>query len=174
MLEVLFLGAVVWVPLSCLLEWRRARRYGFLPGSLVWLGMVAAIVGGAAAAPTKWEDRNHIGPFPNPEMSIGELSGILRRDYRPMHFPDSRLSDRIRLPKRRMSFREFGQELERQTGLKLGVGYCGNDRSILWGGYPMGFAFAESFDLRPELGEGVRAWPTLVLHRSGLLGSIAR
>src|SRR4051812_5473163 len=72
-MEVLILGALVWVPLLVWRERVRAVRYGFGLGLVARLGIVVAVFILAVHAPTKQED-GRVGPLTHDKISLGELA----------------------------------------------------------------------------------------------------
>jgi hypothetical protein len=136
--EVLFLTAILWIPLLLYLEFRRARRHGFLPGFLIRLATAAAVVTAAFLAPVKWEDQHGIEGLPGQRVTFVELSRHMRLTYPPSH------TDRpITLASRFPTFREVIRAIESQTGLKCRVWRCANSMSILRGGYVMSVSAGE-------------------------------
>jgi len=96
---------------------------------LIRVAVVAAIVTAGALAPTKHLDHN-VGPF---EESI-LLSELLQKVhvYCDVH-AGSELDRTIHLPPGMITKRELLRQIEKQTGWKFHIGYCGNSVTILGG-----------------------------------------
>lgn len=127
--EVLFLGALGWVPLLVWRERIRSSRHGFFTGAVARLGVVAVIITTAALLPMKHED-GRVGPLARQDVSLGELNAA------EVIYP---LSDRrhdgvrIVLPSATPTRREVMQAITRQTGFKASINHCGNGATVLFG-----------------------------------------
>jgi hypothetical protein len=135
-LDVLFCGAPVWMPLFIWREWRRSRRDGFLPGIVVRAATIGGVLAIASVAPVKYLDQR-VGPFPAKAITLGQLSPMLPPTTR-LSIPEPYSDRTVVLPPTRLRLSEFIDVIERQTGLRHHIGYCGNSMSILWGGHPIG------------------------------------
>jgi hypothetical protein len=126
--EVLFLGALVWVPILIWREKRRTRLWGFWPGVIYRFAVVAGFVALAAFAPTKHEDQR-VGPLRR-DVSLGELvsAGIIYQLFETNHH-DLRVS----LPSPTPSRREVMEAITRQTGFRTHVYHCAHGATILFG-----------------------------------------
>lgn len=129
--EALFLTAILWIPLLLYLEFRRARRHGFLPGFLIRLATAALIVTAAAVAPVKWEDKTTVQGLSGQRVALAELSSAFR-------VPAERADLKITLPATAPTVRQAMRAVEEQTGLRCTIARCGNSATILWGAYPIG------------------------------------
>jgi hypothetical protein len=129
-MEVLLLGAIVWLPLLVWRERVRANRHGFLPGALCRFGIVAVVVITAVLLPTKHEDQR-IGPLPHPDLTLGELTATGAID--PV-FNQQHEVVRVSLPSRTPTRREVINAIQQQTGLKASIFHCGSGATILFGG----------------------------------------
>jgi hypothetical protein len=128
-LEILFWGALVWVPLLIWRERARATRYGNLPGLVIRLLTVSVVITAAALAPFKHEDRK-VGPLPNAEISLGELAKA--RVIYPPHNQQNQVI-RVLLPSTLPTRREVMQAITKQTGFKTSILHCGNGATVLFG-----------------------------------------
>lgn len=128
-MEVLVIGAVVWVPLLIWRERVRAARHGFWPGLVTRLGVVLAVVVVALLAPTKHED-GRVGPLPRSEVNLGELAaaGVIYPHSDRQHD-----SVRVSLPSVTPTRQEVMTCISEQTGFKPSIFHCGNGATILFG-----------------------------------------
>jgi len=127
-MELLFVGALVWIPLLVWRERRRARFYGFLPGAGLRLGIVVAIVMVAVHLPVKREDVP-LGELSQRTVTLGELAeaGMISP-------PDVKLEPvRVLLPSTTPTKREIMRAIAEQTGLRANVSRCATGASILSG-----------------------------------------
>lgn len=128
--DVLIMGALVWIPLLIWSERVRELRCGFWPGAVARLTVVAVIVTTAALLPVKYED-GRVGPLPRVDMSFKELAdgGVI--------YPisdDEQLPVRVVLPSLEPTRREVMQAIIQQTGLNASIFHCGNGATVLFGG----------------------------------------
>lgn len=128
-MEVLFLGALVWIPLLIWRERVRATRYGFLPGAVARFCVVAALIFMASLLPTKHED-GRVGPLPRPQNSLGELvaAGVIY----PL-FDDRHDDLRVTLPSTTPTRREVMRAITQQTGFRASISRCGSGATVLFG-----------------------------------------
>lgn len=128
--ELLFFGAVIWLPVLAWRERRRIARYGFKPGAIWRVGTVAAMVALAAVAPVKHEDRR-VGPFAGASASLGELARgeVIYQTFDPDY-------DRVTvaLPSSNPTRRQVIRAINAQTDFCAGIMRCGNGATILFGG----------------------------------------
>ena len=129
-LEILVLGALVWIPLLIWRERVRATRYRFWPGLVARLGIVTFTITIAAIAPTKHED-GRVGPLPHANLTLGELAAA-SVIYPP--FDRQHDSIRVALPSTKPTRREVMQAITQQTRFKASIFHCGNGATILFGG----------------------------------------
>jgi len=127
--EVLLLGAVVWLPLFVWREKVRSKSYGFLSGALCRYTLIAVVVAGAAAAPTKSEDKK-ISPLSGTTVTLGQLAatGIIY----PLRFTTNE-QVQISLPSVTPSRREVMNAISQHGQFKAGTFRCGNGATILFG-----------------------------------------
>lgn len=146
-MEVLFLGALVWIPLLIWRERVRASRYGFLPGAIARFCVVAALISTASLLPTKHED-GRVGPLPRPESSFGELvaAGVIY----PL-FDDQHDDMRFTLPSTTPTRREVMHAITQQTGFRTSVGRCGSGATVLFGSGGGRIKISKSQDRRREV-----------------------
>jgi hypothetical protein len=111
--EIVLLGAIVWLPLFVLCEWRRANRYLFWPGLALRLLVITGGALLASRAPLKWEDRREVGPFPTNHMTIAELASALGGEQLYVRFPEDRLAYSVTVPEERLSFRRLAGLVQR-------------------------------------------------------------
>lgn len=127
--DVLFYGALVWIPLLVWRERVRATRHNFGPGGVARLCVVAAITIIAALLPIKHED-GRVGPLLRRESSLGELAvaGVIYpvadRQYDGV---------RVMLPSTTPTRREVIQAITQQTGFRASIFHCGNGATVLFG-----------------------------------------
>lgn len=128
-LGMLLPGVLIWLPLLIWRERVRSRRYGFLPGAVARLVVVAAVLFVADAAPLKLEDRR-VGPLVRSKLNLGELAdaGILRAPI------DARLeSIPVVFPSANPTRRDVMRAIEEQTGFRTSHYHCGSMASVLFG-----------------------------------------
>jgi hypothetical protein len=127
--EVLVLGALVWIPLLIWRERVRALRYGFLPGAVARLSVIAVAIITAGLLPTKHED-GRVGPLPRVDISLGELAavGVIYPLFDQRHD-----GIRVVLPSTTPTRREVMQAITRQTGFRASIFHCGNGATVLFG-----------------------------------------
>jgi len=127
--EILFLGALGWIPLLIWRERVRASRYGFFPGALTRLGVVVVIITAAALLPTKHED-GRVGPLARQDVSLGELNtaGVIYPLFDHRHD-----LIRVALPSTTPTRREVMQAITKQTGFTASIFHCGNGATVLFG-----------------------------------------
>ena len=128
--------ALYWVPVLAFLEWRRVRRYRFLPGAPVRLIVTLVLIAIAARAPTKWLDRR-VGPFLQTRMTLGGLEATAGGGYL-LTIPDVAKARIIDVPRKAVSIRELVRLIEDQTALRHDIGWCGTGASVLYGAHPIG------------------------------------
>lgn len=128
-LEVLLLGAIVWLPLFIWREKVRASRHGYWPGAAVRYSIIVATVVLAGKAPLKPEDRR-VGPLPRTRVTLGELAdaGVVFGMFDPKHKPLS-----VRLNSTTPTRREVMDAITGQTGFRAHMSHCGNGATILFG-----------------------------------------
>jgi hypothetical protein len=129
-MEVLVFGALVWIPLLIWRERVRAARYGFWPGMVARLGIVAVAIAIAVIAPTKHED-GRVGPLLRTDLTLGEMAaaGVINPPFDRQHD-----SVRVSLPSVKPTRREVIQAITQQTGFRASIFHCGNGATILFGG----------------------------------------
>ena len=136
--EVLYMGAILWIPLLAWREHARAKKYGFWPGFLVRFTVFATIITVALLLPVKQQDTLRMGPFSRVEISLSDVS---EHFVGRAEFPVARGHSVVRLPSLQPTFREVVSAVERDTGLHARVGYCGTGATLLGGSYPMYVVF---------------------------------
>jgi hypothetical protein len=134
--EVLVAAFFVWIPVLAWCEWRRSKRYGFLPGAIVRAVTMMLIMVAAAYAPFKWEDQR-VGPFAPEMTTLGQLEAAHRYPLW-IRVPPGHTNDAVSLPTTPVRLRYLLSVMEKQTGLRARIGYCGNGVSLLRGAHPIG------------------------------------
>lgn len=127
--EVLVLGAVLWIPVLIWRERCRTRKFGFLPGFIVRLAIVAGMVTAAVLLPTKHEDKLVEG-FTTTKVTLEEIGKHTR-----VFIPADEAATTIVLPSTKPSLREVIGAIESQTELRCNVARCGNCVSLYAGAY---------------------------------------
>jgi hypothetical protein len=127
--EIIFLGAIAWVPLLVLLEALRSKRRGFLPGFLLRGTVAALVVLTAAAAPLKHEDRTRVGPLSANTLSLAALADELRPHHVSIEATDE--TAMLTFRSTRPSLRELIREVETKSSLRYDPRGCGNGMTIL-------------------------------------------
>ncbi len=143
-MDVFPLGTGVWI---FVLMWAflksglpfRKRVIGFA-AHLVCVIVVVAL---AFVAPVKYEDRK-VGPLPNRSMTLHQVSDFLqKKGLVKLRYPEDMADQKMLFGKDIYKVRDLFSEIERQTNSQIGIGYCGNAISVLWGGqWPMGIRLA--------------------------------
>src|SRR5262245_13761311 len=129
--EVLFMGAVVWIPFLIRREIVRSKKYGFLWGFLVRSAVVAGIVFAAASyGPQKYENHQRIQLTAN-NVTLKELATAARMSG----FPEEFLSTQLPLPSNNPTMREVMDSVERRTPYRCQPLCCANNMSVFGGGY---------------------------------------
>ena len=118
----------------------RVRNVRLFVPTLGLLSVAVATTVAAAWAPVKYVDRKTFGPLETPCTAVRDLVSAM--DIPESAFGpgvNSEALDRtVCVANSRPTLREVSDALEKQTGLKLLIGYCGTSATILWGGYPIG------------------------------------
>ena len=139
-LEVLTPGAILWLPILVFCEWRRSRRFGFLPGAPIRLAVAGMVVIAAIFAPLKYLDRS-VGPFPTSPVPIDDVQAVLREHDVWIRLYPERHDQVVALPASRVNLRDLFASIKQQTGLQYRIGYCGNGKSLLFGPHPIFITF---------------------------------
>ena len=126
---LVFLTALIWVPIFVWREKIRTRHYGFLPGAVYRYALIVLIVVLAAFAPVKFEDKK-VGPLKNANPSLGELVEA-KAIYSPRYKEHEEM--RITLPSLFPRNRDIMTAITQQTGFKADVFHCGDVANILFG-----------------------------------------
>lgn len=134
--EVLFFGAILWVPVLLWIEIRSAKRRGLFPGVLVRAALTAGVVAAAIAAPLKHEDTSRVGPFSSTSLSLEALAKELRVEYRGLS--DEEKATKIELPSTRPLLKDLIGAVESRTRLRYVPYTCANGMTLLRGGAPLG------------------------------------
>lgn len=143
-ISLIFIGALVWIPVLIWREIVRSRRYGFFAGALARLGVVFAIATVAALLPVKFDD-GRVRRLPGTEVTLGEL--VTARVLLPIR--DEQLeSVRLTLPSSAPTRREVISAIERQTGYRALLTSCDGTESVLFGGKG-GRIFVSNEQVRP-------------------------
>jgi len=136
--EVLFMGAVVWVPLLIWREWRRSRRPRFWPGLFLRVGIVTGLIMLAKVAPTKCEDQMRVGPLSAATLPLGRLAEEVDKDRVSIKVGEGKVREiMIRLPSTTPSVRQLIDAVEATARFKYVPRKCGNSMTVLWGAYPI-------------------------------------
>ena len=130
--DLLVPGAVLWIPLGCWLEVRRARKDGFMPGFVLRLAIIVAMVTGAIYLPTKYEDRMIVHGLSASTVTLRELGR-----HAPISYAPKDADVTISLPSSQPTLRETMRAIETQTSLRCEAGRCGNGVTFLGGAYIM-------------------------------------
>jgi hypothetical protein len=127
--EVLFLGAIVWIPLFVWREKLRASRHGFWPGAALRYSLIVGVVVLAVNAPLKSEDKK-VGPLPRTEVTLGELveAGVIYELFEPQHKTLG-----VRLSSLTPTRREVTKAIAEQTVFKTSIFHCSNGATLLFG-----------------------------------------
>lgn len=144
--EVIEVGAVIWIPLLLFCEWRRSRRFGFLPGAAIRVLIVAGVVSAAIHAPLKYVDRT-VGPFPDETVEIENLETALRAQGIPARVYRGDEDKPVALPTHPVTVRELLASIEAQTGLLSRIAYCGTGKTLLFGLHPITVSFTTETSL---------------------------
>jgi len=126
--EVLFMGAIIWIPLLVWREMARSKRHGFHPGILVRAAVVSAVVAIAIVAPVKDEDQRRVEGLTGNRGSLEELSKAVR-----MNVPEDRKHVQILLPSHRPSYRQVTRSIRQQTGMECRSIGCATGMTVLRG-----------------------------------------
>ncbi len=128
-IEIVILGAILWMPLFIWRERRRSARYGLYPGGVFRIGVIVLAIAIATVAPTKHEDRR-VGPFPQTTLTLAQL--VSTEVIYPLSDPQYELSQ-VTLPSLLPTRREVMRAISEQTGLRASILHCGNGATILFG-----------------------------------------
>jgi hypothetical protein len=128
-LDLLILGALVWIPLLVWTEYRWTARHGVRSGAGLRFVAALAVILCAIFAPTKYDDQR-IGPLFQPTTTLGNLErlGVIYQ----LSNPDLR-TQAISFASLSPTRREVMQEISRQTDLRASVFRCGNGATLLFG-----------------------------------------
>jgi hypothetical protein len=131
-LQLVAVASLLWVPLFVLGEWFWSRKHGVKPALLSGLGLVSAVIFGAAMMP-KSMDRPMIPGLTTPTVELGELAkqGFL------FSVPAGVEKVPVRFQTTAPTLRQAIRAIEAQTPLRCRVLRCGTGASVLAGDYPM-------------------------------------
>lgn len=131
-LELLLVAALPLVPLYLLGERFWIRKHGVKPALLSSLGLVSAVVFGAAMLP-KSMDRpiGNAEPLPSRRVPLSAIHDLDSRFWIPAGFETAQVT----LPTVRPTLRQAILAIERQTPLRCRTSYCFFGESVLSGGY---------------------------------------
>ena len=128
-LDLLMLGALVWIPLFVWREIVRTKRYGFFHGALVRYPLIVGAVVLAAMAPTKTEDRK-VGPFQRINVTLGQLAAS--NVIYPLRYAQNEAIE-INLSSVVPTRREVMKAIAEQPGFEAHVFHCGVGATVLFG-----------------------------------------
>src|SRR5262249_43312506 len=117
--DILLPAAILWLPLFIWLEIRCARKYGFLPGFLLRVAIIATVITVAIYLPTKPEDRKIVEGLSKTTVTLAELGTHAGIRMRTEH-----ADVRVILPSARPTLRQVIRSIETQTPLRCEVGRC--------------------------------------------------
>lgn len=127
-MEVLVFGSIIWIPILVWRERVRSKEFGFLPGFVVRLAVVALVVCVALILPLKHEDTHRVGPLTKNMMSLSEISNEI---HIANSYPPTAAATTIELPSTTPTIREVLRAMEKATGLSARAARCGNSATLV-------------------------------------------
>jgi len=127
--EIVYLGAIVWIPWLIRCERLRSSRYGLMPGLLIRAAIVTSMLIGAINAPVKFLDER-VGPFASSTISLDELA---KEDVIRLSDEIVEKSLQIVLPSKSPTRREIMHSIDQQTDWRAHYDTCASGSTLLFG-----------------------------------------